>query len=75
MSKSFKGQSTAPAPPQGPNQSVNDRPGPKSRPVLKPPTDNQHYTQKSADGNDGHSGLPIKSDGKYRDSSDLKQKK
>lgn len=32
-----------------------------------------HYTQKSEPGNDGHSGLPIKSDGSYRDSSDLKK--
>jgi hypothetical protein len=32
-----------------------------------------HYDQKSEPGNDGHSGLPIKSDGSYRDVSDLKQ--
>lgn len=34
-----------------------------------------HYTQKSEEGNDGHSGLPIKSDGSYRESSDLNTKK
>jgi hypothetical protein len=34
-----------------------------------------HYDQKSEPGNDGHSGLPIKSDGSYRDSSDLDKKK
>ena len=34
-----------------------------------------HYDQKSEQGNDGHSGLPIKSDGSYRESSDLNTKK
>lgn len=34
-----------------------------------------HYTQKSQEGNNGHSGLPIKSDGSYRESSDLNTKK
>ncbi len=34
-----------------------------------------HYDQKSEPGNDGHSGLPIKSNGSYRDSSDLNSKK
>ena len=34
-----------------------------------------HYDQKSEAGNIGHSGLPIKSDGSYRESSDLNTKK
>ena len=40
-------------------------------------TDKQkpHYDQKSEPGNNGHSGLPIKSDGSYRDSSDLNTEK
>ncbi len=33
------------------------------------------YDQKSEPGNDGYSGLPIKNDGSYRDSSDLNSKK
>jgi hypothetical protein len=32
-----------------------------------------HYTQKS-ENSEGHSGLPIKSDGSYRDASDLNKK-
>jgi hypothetical protein len=35
------------------------------------PTPKPHYTQKSEPGNNSHSGLPIKSDGSYGESSDL----
>ena len=73
----FNGQNDAPAPAQGYNLSVNDNPTAKAVPTPKPKpaaySDKPHYTQKSEQGNDGHSGLPIKSDGSYRDSSDLKQ--
>jgi hypothetical protein len=79
MSKrAFNGQNDAPAPAQGPEQiSVHDQPTQKAVPAPKPKpaqySDKPNYNQKSEAGNDGHSGLPIKSDGSYRDSSDLKQ--
>ena len=75
MSRAFNGQNDPPAPAQGYNQSVNDNPTAKAVPPQKPKpaaySDKPHYTQKSEAGNDGHSGLPIKSDGSYRETSDL----
>ena len=53
---------------------VNVIPTAKEVPAPKwtPNTDKPHYEQKSESGNDeGHSGLPLKSDGKLRGSSDF----
>ena len=80
-SKPFNGAPEGAAPAQGYNQGVYDNPphgvsrgesNNRKGPVF-PASNDPHYTQKSEPGNDGHSGLPHKSDGSYRDSSDLKQ--
>ena len=46
---------------------------PKQQDAARDWQNKPHHDQKSESGNDGHSGLPIKSDGSYRDSSDLTQ--
>jgi len=73
--RAFNGQNDGAAPAQGPEQiSVYDQPTHKTVQAPKQATysNKPQYDQKSESGNDGHSGLPIKSDGSYRESSDLK---